>query len=81
MDNKLSYEEWRKQFTVTAPASAPIDLVEDFEKLLKDDYQIYLCGGWDAIHEHNRMVSDMHCDPKVDPATIPPLWPILTNAK
>lgn len=81
---KLSYEEWRSKITVTVPESADKDLKElhgliildEIEAIMKYDYEVYLCGGIDAVVEHNKMVSDMMCDLTINPKDIPPLWPL-----
>lgn len=84
MDDKLSYEDWRKTVTITSPIEVITELKEthginffdEIEEVLRYDYQVYLCGGHDAVMEHNRLVLDMQCDPSVDPKDIPPIWPV-----
>lgn len=86
MDVKLSYEDWRKKITINVPESASkdlkelhgLDILEELEKIMKYDYEVYLCGGFEAVVD-NRKVLNMQCDPTIDTATIPSLWPTQTK--
>jgi len=79
--DKLSYEDWRAKIAVTVSDEVVsdmerlnrFDVLEEIEKIMQSDYQLYLNGGFDEVLKHNQMVADMQADPTVDPATIPPL--------
>lgn len=55
MNEKLTYEQWRATLNVTVTDEAiadlkkyhNIDAVEETEKALRQEYEVYLNGGYD----------------------------------